>query len=63
MKNRTNTELFEMVMNTNKKILNEMYSGNNEAFKIESKNFDAQYSEILRRDLVEEYKVYCKEVA
>lgn len=63
MKNRTNTELFEMVKETNRKILNAMYSGNNEAFEVESKNFDVQYAEILRRDLAEEYRVYRKEVA
>lgn len=60
---KTNTELFYMIKETNKKILNAMYSGNNETFKIESENFNAQYEEVLKRDLVEEYRVYCAEVA
>lgn len=58
----TDVQLFEMVMNTNKKVLNAMYSGDNEEFKVESKNFNAQYSEVLKRDLVEEYRTYCKKV-
>lgn len=49
---KTNTELFHMIKETNKKILNAMYSGNNETFKIESENFNAQYEEVLKRDLV-----------
>lgn len=62
---KTNTELFRMINETNKKILNAMYSGNgnNETFKIESENFNTQYEEVLKRDLVEEYRMYCAEVA
>lgn len=63
MMNKTNEQLFEMVVETNKKVRNAMYCGNNEAFRIESKNFDVQYSEIIKRDLVEEYRKYCKKVA
>lgn len=57
---KTNKELFEMVSATNEKVLNAMYSGNNEAFKIESENFNVQYLEILKRDIVEEYREYCR---
>lgn len=59
----TDVQLFEMIMNTNKKVLNAMYSGDNEEFKVESKNFNAQYAEVLKRDLVEEYRTYCKKLA
>lgn len=40
-----------------------MYCGNNEAFRVESKNFDTQYSEIIKRGLVQEYREYVKKVA
>ena len=63
MKNKINEQLFNMIVETNKKIRNAMYCGNNESFRIESKNFDTQYSEVIKRGLVEEYREYVKKVA
>ncbi len=63
MMNKTNEQLFEMVVETNNKVRNAMYCGNNEAFRVESKNFDTQYSEIIKRGLVQEYREYVKKVA
>uniref|UniRef100_A0AAU8AZF7 Phage protein n=1 Tax=Dulem virus 36 TaxID=3145754 RepID=A0AAU8AZF7_9CAUD len=62
MKNKTNEQLFEMIAETNKKIRNAMETGNNEAFRIESNNFDAQYKEVLERNAVEEYKKFIKTI-
>lgn len=54
----TNEELFDMVMDTNKKIRKAMYSGNDKALKMETANFEAQFKFVRERNLVDEYKVY-----